>query len=54
MTHLFGKSLHLPITRHPTKAEMELFSSTGILAGEAHVVHHPISPAVILVTVGKK
>lgn len=29
MTHLFGKSLYLPITRHPTKAEMELSAPLG-------------------------
>lgn len=54
MTHLSGRSLHLPITRHPTKAEMELFSSTGILAGEAQMACDPPSPAVILVTESKK
>lgn len=39
-----------PIPRRPTEPETEISSSSGILAGEAHMVHDPISPAVTLLT----
>lgn len=54
MTHLLGKSLALPITQHPTKAGIGLFSSTGTGAREARVDHDPISLAIIPVTAGKQ
>lgn len=54
MTHPFRRSPRLPITQHPTKAEMDLFRPVGIRAGAAHMASHPISPAVLLLAVRKQ
>lgn len=54
MTHPFRRSPRLPITQHPTKAEMDLFSPVGIWAAAAHMARDPISPAGLLLAARKQ